>query len=74
MVAAGIIMLVVALAVGIGLGWYFTRHAPVVTPIQADPAVVQLYAAKRAALQKEAPNASPLPPAELVAALRGMAR
>lgn len=68
-----IVAIPLAVLVGIAIGFALTRHSVAVTPIQADPAVVHLFASKRAELQKEAPNASPLPPAELAAALRNMA-
>lgn len=73
MVAAIIFAVVAALAVGVGLGWFIARHAPV-PPSLPDPVVLQTYAAKRVALQKEAPLAPALSLADAAAALRTLAK
>lgn len=72
--ATAIICVVAALVVGVVAGWLLTRNAPSATPALPDPVVLQDYAQKRAALQKEAPNAAPLSLADAAAALRSMAK
>lgn len=72
MVTAGIIAIVVALALGVTIGVLLSRPSKV-APVLPDPVVLQTYAAKRAALAKEAPNAEALTLSDAAAALRRMA-
>lgn len=67
-----IIAILVAMVLGIGIGWLITRKTPSAAVVP-DPVVLQEYAAKRAALQKEAPRAEALTLADAAAALRNMA-
>ncbi len=70
---ATLAFVVAALALGVIVGWLVTRShgTPSALP---DPVVLQTYAAKRAALEKEAPHADPLSLADAAAALRRMAK
>lgn len=69
-----IICAAIALVVGVGLGFLVTRNTPAIPVTQPDPVVLQEYAAKRAALQKEAPRAEALTLADAAAALRTLAK
>jgi hypothetical protein len=72
--ATAIICVVAALVVGVVAGWLLTRNAPSVTPALPDPVVLQTYAARRAALQKDAPSVQPLSISDAAIALRNLAK
>jgi len=71
---ATIAYVIAALTLGALIGWFATRHAPTAPTVLPDPVVLQAYAAKRAALQKDAPHAEPLSLADAANALRSMAK
>lgn len=71
---ATIAYVIAALAFGALIGWFATRHAPTAPVVLPDPVVLSAYAEKRAALQREAPNAEKMSVADAAAALRSLSK